>query len=183
MGHVVRNEDYLPHYTYDDYCQWEGKWEIIDGIAYAMTPAPSVVHQTVSHRIDGQLFQLLEECGRCHALLPVDWQITEDTVVQPDHLVVCGEAPGGIKLTVTPVLIFEILSDSTRKKDENLKYELYEAAGVLYYCLVDPVIRKAKLYKLKDGRYERVGEFSDQSIALELEQCEVHFDFKKIWHR
>lgn len=181
MGLVARNEEYFPHYTYDDYCQWQGKWEIISGIAYAMTPAPSVVHQSVSQRIAGQLFQLLEECDRCHALLPVDWQVAEDTVVQPDHLVVCGETPRGIKLTVTPVLIFEILSDSTRKKDKNLKYQLYEAAGVLYYCLVDPAIRKAELYKLKDGRYESLGEFSNESIRLNLEQCEIFFDFKKIW--
>ena len=181
MGLIAHNEEYFPRYTYDDYCQWEGTWEIISGIAYAMTPAPSIVHQAVSQRIAGQLFELLEDCDRCHALLPVDWQIAEDTVVQPDHLIVCGEAPDGVKLTVTPVLIFEILSDSTRKKDENLKYELYEAAGVLYYCLVDPVIRKVKLYKLKDGRYEGMGEFSDENIMLGLEQCDVPFDFKKIW--
>ena len=35
----------LPHYTYDDYIQWEGQWELIDGIAYAMVPAPSVEHK------------------------------------------------------------------------------------------------------------------------------------------
>jgi len=38
----------LPHYTYDDYSQWEGRWELIDGIAYAMTPAPWFSHQRVS---------------------------------------------------------------------------------------------------------------------------------------
>ncbi|HSV11108.1 MAG TPA: hypothetical protein VLI68_10085 [Hanamia sp.] len=31
----------LPHYTYEDYCHWEGRWEVIDGIPYAMIPAPS----------------------------------------------------------------------------------------------------------------------------------------------
>jgi hypothetical protein len=31
----------LPHYTYEDYCHWEGRWEVIDGISYAMIPAPS----------------------------------------------------------------------------------------------------------------------------------------------
>ncbi len=24
----------LPHYTYEDYCHWEGRWELIDGIPY-----------------------------------------------------------------------------------------------------------------------------------------------------
>jgi hypothetical protein len=28
----------LPHYTYHDYENWEGRWELIDGIPYAMQP-------------------------------------------------------------------------------------------------------------------------------------------------
>jgi len=31
---------YLPNYTYEDYCQWEGQWELIEGIPYAMSPLP-----------------------------------------------------------------------------------------------------------------------------------------------
>ena len=26
----------LPYYTYDDWIEWEGKWELIEGIRYAM---------------------------------------------------------------------------------------------------------------------------------------------------
>lgn len=33
---AVKKEAYLPHYRYDDYLLWEGEWELIDGIAYAM---------------------------------------------------------------------------------------------------------------------------------------------------
>lgn len=32
----------LPHYTYSDYCNWEGRWELIEWIPYAMSPAPSM---------------------------------------------------------------------------------------------------------------------------------------------
>ncbi len=28
--------EYLPHYTYDDYIQWKGDWELIYGVPYAM---------------------------------------------------------------------------------------------------------------------------------------------------
>jgi hypothetical protein len=41
----------LPHYTYDDYVHWEGKWELIDGIPYAMSPAPVPKHQVVSNNL------------------------------------------------------------------------------------------------------------------------------------
>ncbi len=37
--------EYLPKYKYDDYKQWEGKWELIHGIPYAMSPALGFEHQ------------------------------------------------------------------------------------------------------------------------------------------
>lgn len=181
MGLVALKEEHIPRYTYEDYCQWEGKWEVISGIAYAMTPAPSLLHQSVSQNISGQLFKLLENCKNCHALLPVDWQITEDTIVQPDHLIVCGKLPRSVKLTTTPSLIFEILSESTRRKDENLKFKLFEAAGVLYYCLVDPEKQIAKLFKLENGRYEDQGTFERNRTTITLPTCALNFDFDKIW--
>ncbi len=81
----------LPHYTYDDYVQWEGRWELIYGIAHAMSPAPSITHQAISQHIASQLERALENCQQCHALLPVDWKIDEETTVRPDNLLVCGE--------------------------------------------------------------------------------------------
>jgi hypothetical protein len=38
----------LPHYTYDDYVHWEGLWEIINGIPYAMSPTPTLRHQFIA---------------------------------------------------------------------------------------------------------------------------------------
>ena len=32
-------------YSYRDYVEWEDRWELIDGIAYNMTPAPYPKHQ------------------------------------------------------------------------------------------------------------------------------------------
>ena len=114
MSHP-RIED-LPRYTYDDYVQWEGKWELIHGIPYAMSPFPSIQHQAISHKIDVALAKSLEGCEHCQALLPVDWKIDNCTTVQPDNLVVCGK-PEGQYLTITPTLIFEVLSPATASKD------------------------------------------------------------------
>ena len=100
----------LPHYNYDDYVQWEGRWEIINGIPYAMTPQPTIEHQEISGKIYRYLGDLLENCKKCKPLLPVDWQIAEDTVAQPDVLVVCGENIKGKKLLIPPVFVFEVLS-------------------------------------------------------------------------
>ncbi|WP_456375514.1 Uma2 family endonuclease [Thiolapillus sp.] len=123
MGHP-RDED-LPHYTYEDYVQWEGRWELIHGIPYAMTPTPSIQHQKICQHIAVGLDRALSECEACLALLPVDWKIDEDTVVQPDNLVICDEVTDTY-LRKAPIMIFEVLSKSTASKDKNTKFALYE---------------------------------------------------------
>ena len=90
MG-VLKLED-LPHYTYDDYKNWEGNdWELIYGQAYCMSPAPMLKHQSTSSKIARLLEELFENCEKCHAYMPIDWKIAEDTVVQPDNSVICHE--------------------------------------------------------------------------------------------
>ncbi len=174
--------EYLPHYTYEDYLAFEGKWEIINGVAYNMAPAPMKRHQRLSQRIAWLLEEALSECERCEALLPVDYKIDDDTVVQPDNLVVCDEAMEGAYITKAPLIIFEVLSPSTAQKDKHLKYELYEQEGVQYYCIVDPEETLAKLYKLHEGRYIKAGDFDTKSFEFELLTCNIVFDFSKLWH-
>lgn len=170
----------LPHYTYDDYVLWEGRWELLDGIPYAMTPAPSIDHQRISQKIARLLDEALEHCDECVALLPVDWKITEDTVVQPDNLVVCYQ-PSGNYLTRAPSLIFEVLSPSTQTKDENVKFRLYETESVLYYCLVYPEDRLIKIFLLKDGRYIKQIDATTQTFRFELSNCQIQLDCSKVW--
>jgi Uma2 family endonuclease len=177
---ALRVED-LPHYIYDDYAQWEGKWEILEGIPYAMTPAPNIKHQDISGNIFWQLKALLENCCKCKVLLPVDWQIAEDTVVQPDVLVVCDENIGGVKLEKTPVMIFEVLSPATSRKDRGVKYRLYEEAGVKYYCIVDPETNSAEIYVLQEETYQEAKEFDQGYIFFDLGPCQIQFDFKEIF--
>ena len=36
--------DYLPHYTYGDYRQWDGEWGLYEGFPVVMSPAPMIIH-------------------------------------------------------------------------------------------------------------------------------------------
>ncbi|MDD2800522.1 MAG: Uma2 family endonuclease [Methylobacter sp.] len=175
-----RLED-LPHYSFDDYVQWEGRWELICGVPYAMSPSPSIAHQSISQHIASQLEKALENCRECHALLPVDWKIDEETTVQPDNLVVCGELKNAAYLSKTPTLIFEILSKSTAHKDRTTKFKLYEQEGVQHYVIVDPVENIAKVYRLQDGRYIKTMDASKEMIEFDLGKCSIQFEFAKIW--
>ncbi len=172
---------YEEFYTIEDYKHWEGNWELIEGTAYAMSPSPSITHQSTAGKIFAILNASLQNCPKCQALFEIDWEVCSDTVVRPDLLVVCYELDE--KVTKRPEMIFEIVSPSSVKRDEQLKYALYQQEGVGYYCIVYPEKNVAKLYKLHEGRYIKVNDFSDEMYRFELDQCTFAFDFSKIWRK
>ncbi len=177
----VIKKEYLPNYTYDDYKEWEGNWELIYGVPYAMAPAPMIKHQSISNKIARYLDEALQECEVCQALLPIDWKIDDSTVVQPDNLIICHTPQDEAYIKKAPKVIFEILSKSTAMVDKNLKYELYEKEGVAYYIIVDPNESIAKIYELKEGRYIKVCDAYEDSVNFDLNECAFTFDFSKIW--
>ncbi len=139
-AHAFRDPDH--RFTWRDYQTWsdEERWEIIDGIAYNMSPAPSTKHQTVV----GNLFvKFIQSCAGkpCKPFIaPTDVKLSDRDVVQPDLLVVCDPA----KITPShvegpPDLVVEILSPNTSAKDLREKKVLYERAGVKEYVVVDPL--------------------------------------------
>jgi Uma2 family endonuclease len=171
---------YVPHYTYEDYKQWEGRWELIHGIPYAMSPLPSLRHQRINKKIVNQLENNLSGCKDCEVMMPIDWKIDEDIIVQPDVSVICHLASGNY-LRQAPVLIFEIFSPSTKEKDRTVKHELYEKAGVKYYVLVDPDLEKVFVYELIAGEYHLIKDHFNERFTFELAPCPVAFDFNTIW--
>jgi len=83
---AVRWEDI--YYTYDDYKLWEGDWELIDGIPFAMAPAPTRKHQSISGAILANIYEQIDEYQNCEVLSEVDYKISERTVVRPDVVLV-----------------------------------------------------------------------------------------------
>ncbi len=176
---MLQNE-LLPHYTLADYRRWEGEWELILGIPYAMTPSPTIGHQRVRMAIARQLYDLLAVCPACLVLDETDWIVAEDTVVRPEVMVVCGEILGDY-LTKTPKLIFEVVSPSTANKDERLKFDLYRREGVKFYVLVYPERKVAKIFSLQQGQLVKQCDVSGEKHSFDLECCQIEFDFARIW--
>jgi Uma2 family endonuclease len=59
-----------------------------------------------------------------------------------------------------PDLVVEVGSPSTRRRDEKLKYQVYERFGVSEYWVVDPDLDVVKVHRLVDGRYVKAQELS-----------------------
>lgn len=172
----------LPTYTAQDYRQWEGDWELIDGYPVAMAPSPVFEHQHVSAKIFRQLDEALDECPHCQALFEIDVEFSDNTVVRPDVLVICY-TPDGDRLTRAPDLVFEVISPKTARVDEVTKLELYQREGVAWYVVVYPAAKKAKVWQLVDGHYRKVADFQDEKHRFDLSKCSIDLDFARLWQR
>ena len=174
-------------FTYADYKEWEldvgERYELIYGEAFAMS-APNTRHQVLSRELFGPLFNYLREkpCQVFYA--PYDVRLfyeedeSDDTVVQPDIMVVCDKTiigPEGCR--GAPDLVIEILSPSNTAIEMERKFKLYRHAGVREYWIVDPENNGLTVYCFKDGEiltntYGKddtvsVSIFPDLSIELE----------------
>jgi Uma2 family endonuclease len=151
-----------PGYTIKDWETWEGRWELIHGMPYAMTPAPNPDHQRISVRILVALFSALKEAkqrtgdGPCEVFnAPIDLYLPgEASVYQPDLVVVGDPAQVTARgIEGIPSLVVEILSPGTASKDWSTKRWAYETAGIPEYLIVDPAEQVGVLLVLQDGRY------------------------------
>jgi len=147
-------------YTYSDYEKWDdgNRYELIDGEMFMMT-APLVEHQRVSSKLHGQLWNFLRE-KQCEVFsAPFDVCLNaegdeDDTVVQPDLLVVCDKSKLDKKrCNGAPDMVVEILSPSTSSRDMVLKFNKYREAGVREYWIVDPAFKIINVNTLKGGEY------------------------------
>ena len=101
---------YIPHYTLDDYLQWEGAWELWSGVPIAMSPSATREHQRLCKKYVLELTRALEAggCNSCEVLFEIDWRVAGDTILRPDFLVTCDH-PDTDFIERTPVLVGEIV--------------------------------------------------------------------------
>ena len=175
-------------FTYADYKEWEldeGKrYELIYGEAFAMS-GPNTRHQTILGELFGTFHNYLRE-KPCRVLpAPYDVRLfyeedeSDDTVVQPDIIVVCDKNKLGPEVCRgAPDLLVEILSPSNTAIEMERKFKLYQDAGVREYWVVDPENNGLRVYCFKDGAiltnsYGSAGTVSVSifpDLRIELEQ-------------
>ena len=160
-------------HTYGDYASWpeEMRHELIDGIAYAMGPAPTRRHQEVTGELFRQIADALEGSPCRPYIAPFDVRLPRaseadddvDTVVQPDISVICEKSRLDERgCRGAPDWIIGVLSSGTVSHDQIVKRALYERAGVREYWLVHPLDKVVTIYLLENSVY---GEPAVQELA------------------
>jgi Uma2 family endonuclease len=127
------------HYTAEDFYKLKGedKYELSDGVLYAMSSAGRV-HQEISFDIGGQIRNYLvgKPC-KGYADFNVQLFANKDKIYRPDLFIVCDNDKITDRAVVgAPDFIIEIMSDSTGGVDTLEKRWMYEKAGVREYWII-----------------------------------------------
>ncbi len=183
---ALRDLDLPRKLTYEDYVlipEDGQRHEILDGEHY-VTPAPFIRHQLISSNLHSLLGPFIRK-RRLGTLLaaPTDVLLALHDIAQPDLLFISNERARILKeknVQGTPDLVVEILSKSTRRRDERLKLERYDLFGVLEYWIVDPAKEGVKVYRREGGRLRLAADLSATEVlktpllpGLEIAVAEV----------
>ena len=141
---TIEDFDQLPH---DD----KLNDELLDGILY-MSPRPNVSHARCHFNLIRDLGRALQGHSRCQGYNELELQIGDDTILVPDIMVICDTS----KLTRQrylgiPLLVVEILSEATLRRDLIYKLNKYESIGIAEYWIVDPKTKSVTVHDFANG--------------------------------
>ena len=147
-------------YTEDDYYNLpeDVRAELIDGQIYSQA-APSRIHQRILSEIHTVINNYIKgKKGFCQVYpAPFAVNLCQDdhTIVEPDISGRCDRNKLTDKgCTGAPDWIIEITSPSNSEHDYILKLNLYKAAGVREYWIVDPKKETILVYCFKENAFD-----------------------------
>jgi Uma2 family endonuclease len=163
------------------------RYEYIDGEIYLLA-SPKTTHQRTLTELFGLFYNFFKGKKCIPMIAPYNIKLRRHekdiNVVQPDLMVICdleeniGEDDyyNGV-----PVLVLEVISDSSRGKDCIKKLDLYMSCGVNEYWLVDPYNHQIHIYHFKNKDVEMNRTFNENEIITSFYFKELKFDVKNIF--
>jgi Uma2 family endonuclease len=129
------------HPTLEEFLAWEReqpqRYERVSGAIRMMTGG-TIDHNRITLNVAEALRQRLRG-GDCEVFVNDVKVVTPaGDVMYPDVVVACGDLPGKATVLDAPVVIVEVLSESTAERDHGRKRWAYQTIPSLrYYVLVD----------------------------------------------
>ncbi len=149
------------HESLDDFLAWEWqqpeRYERVASVVRMMTGG-AVDHNRITRNVAEALDRQLQ--GRGYEVFTSDMRVVtpRDDVMYPDVVVACGDVPGKATELQAPVVVIEVLSESTAGRDHGPKRWAYQRIPSLrHYVLIDqnePTVEVASLEA--DGTWRSV---------------------------
>ncbi len=152
----------IKKYTLEEYFELdrnaEGHFEYFSGEVFEMSGV-SVNHATIEMNLAEILNPIARKKG-CRAF-PANLKVKVPTIPPyryPDLSVVCGQANfeeiGGLQALTNPILIVEVLSDSTEKFDRGEKFRQYKLIeSFREYLLIEQNGKNVTLFQKHNDRF------------------------------
>jgi Uma2 family endonuclease len=145
------------------------KYELVRGDLF-VTPPPTDNHETIAARLTDILGPYVREHRLGHVYHPRAVYRAQGSEVEPDLMVrqVHPDPQGSWDDAPIPILIVEIISDSTRRRDHGPKRDFYMETGIAEYWIVEA--RRATITVVRPDQPDRV--VRDQLIWAPLPDVE-----------
>ena len=149
------------------------KEEKIDGKIYRMA-APCDEHIDVQSNLLTIFNNYFKQNKKnCRARHDSRLDINEDNYLEPDLKILCRENNNG----EIPVIVIEILSKSTRKRDLGVKMKKYAELGIKEYWIVTWELSSIVIYLLNDNKqydfYKSYAYYSSEDELKRLDEDEL----------
>lgn len=155
------------------------RYEFFDGEIFAMV-GTNHNHSTISVNITAELRRLFRKKGTCRVYVESKRVKVKESgnFFYPDGVVGCGTLEileDELDSLANPVVIFEILSDTTAQYDRGLKFEQYQLIDSLReYILVSQDEIKIEQFRLQEGRwYSSLLIHENDLLTLESIDCDL----------
>lgn len=174
MAYALKH-DFVP---FEDYLEGEHdvdiRSEYVDGLVYAMAGA-SRTHNSIAMSFAANIDNHLKD--GCQV-----WQSDMKVVIQnkgqrfgyyPDIMVACEDDTNDEYICTSPVLIIEVLSDSTERTDLREKFDNYTSiASLLEYVVVSQDVPLVRVFRRRNAwdmeRYKADDTLHLESVDLAL---------------
>jgi Uma2 family endonuclease len=175
------------HKSLADFLAWERqqpeRYERVNGVVRMMTGG-TVAHNRITRNCARALENRLQGLG--YEVFASDMKVVspEDDVMYPDVAMVCDEMPDQATELRTPVVVVEVLSESTAARDHGPKRWAYQTIPSLkHYVVVDqgkPVVEVA--LRNDDGSWRSVIH-RELDARLRLDALGVEIGLEEVFAR
>lgn len=157
--------------------------ELVDGQIYYQA-APSRIHQKILNWMNNSIYNYIKSKNGSCEVYPAPFAVklgeNKKTIVEPDLSVICDLSKLTDRgCTGAPDWIIEVVSPGNSSHDYVRKLNLYMAAGVREYWIINPIEQNIFVYHFEEANFKvKVYTFQDK-VKVNIYD-DFWIDFKEI---